>query len=127
MRECVSESKYGVATISRLFKIIDLFCTRALQREDILQKKPITLRSLQIVATPYERSWEGEGREREWGERKGERQRQIDEEREGGREGERESKGGGKSMYKRDTYKHTLSLFFTYCTPLRAAPTSRCS
>ena len=40
---------YGVATISRLLKIIGLFC----KRDDTLQKRPIILRSLLIVATPY--------------------------------------------------------------------------
>jgi len=32
---------YGVATISRLLKIIGLFCKRAYKRDDILQKRPI--------------------------------------------------------------------------------------
>jgi len=38
-----------VATISRLLKTIGLFC----KRDYILQKRPIILRSLQVVATPY--------------------------------------------------------------------------
>jgi len=41
---------YGVATISRLLKIIGLFC-RILT---LLQTRPISLRSLLIVATPYD-------------------------------------------------------------------------
>jgi len=99
----LSKKTYGVAMISRLFKIIGLFCKRALskrrysaketyhfkkptnrshimciyvfqdtymspfalftkqtrptkepyKRDDILQKRPIILRSLLIVATPY--------------------------------------------------------------------------
>jgi len=44
---------YGVATISRLLKIIGLFCKRALWKRQILQKRPRILRSLLIVATPY--------------------------------------------------------------------------
>ena len=32
---------YGVAMISRLHKIIGLICKRALQRDDILQKRPV--------------------------------------------------------------------------------------
>ena len=42
---------HGVATISRLLKIIGLFCKRAHRRDYILQKRPIILRSLLIVAT----------------------------------------------------------------------------
>jgi len=42
---------HGVATISRLLKMIDLFCKRAHTRDYILQKRPIILRSLLIVAT----------------------------------------------------------------------------
>ena len=45
---------YGVATTSRLFKIICLFCKQPYKRDGILQKRPIILRSLLIVATPYE-------------------------------------------------------------------------
>jgi len=55
---CVCQSQggfahYGVATISRLLNIIDLFGKRALKRVAILQKRPIILKSLLIVATPY--------------------------------------------------------------------------
>jgi len=45
-------SEYGVATISRLLKIIGLVCKRTLQIDCILQKRPTILRSLLIVATP---------------------------------------------------------------------------
>ena len=44
---------YGVATISRLLQIICLFCKRANQRDYILLKRPVILRRLLIVATPY--------------------------------------------------------------------------
>jgi len=44
---------YGVATISRLLEIIGFFCKRALQRDDILGKRPIIVRSVIIVGTPY--------------------------------------------------------------------------
>ena len=44
---------YGVATMSRLRKIIGLFCQRAHKRDYVLQKRPIILGSLLIVATPY--------------------------------------------------------------------------
>ena len=47
---------HGVATISSLLKIIGLFCKRAFQRDYILQKRPIILRSLLIVSTPYEQT-----------------------------------------------------------------------
>jgi len=43
---------YGVAMISRLLKIIGVFCKKAYIRDDILQKRPEILRSLLIVATP---------------------------------------------------------------------------
>jgi len=43
----------GVATISRLLKIIGLFCKEPYERDYILQKRPIILRSLLIVATTY--------------------------------------------------------------------------
>jgi len=49
------KSEDGVAAISRLLKIISLFCTFAKEphkRDDILKKRPIILRSLLIVATP---------------------------------------------------------------------------
>jgi len=42
-----------VATISRLLKIIGLFCKGPYKRDYILQKRPTILRSLLIVATPY--------------------------------------------------------------------------
>jgi len=44
---------YGVATISSLFKIIGLFCKKPYKRDDILQRRPIILRSPLIGATPY--------------------------------------------------------------------------
>jgi len=56
-RVCVWESGYGVATISRLLKMIGLFCRiwsllwALLQK----QKRPLILRSLLIVSTPYVR------------------------------------------------------------------------
>jgi len=37
---------YGVATISRLLKIIRLFCKKPYTRDHILQKRPAILRSL---------------------------------------------------------------------------------
>ena len=43
---------YGVATISRLLKMIGLFGKEPYKRDDILQKRPIIWRSLLIVATP---------------------------------------------------------------------------
>jgi len=42
---------YGVATISRLLKIIGLFCKQPYTRDYILQKRPIILRGLLIEAT----------------------------------------------------------------------------
>ena len=42
---------YVVATISRLLKILILFCKRAFKKDNFLQKKPMILRSLLIVAT----------------------------------------------------------------------------
>ena len=51
-----SPVSYGVATISRLVKIIVSFAKEPYKRDDILQKRPIILRSLLIVATPYQRS-----------------------------------------------------------------------
>jgi len=45
---------YGVATISRLLKIIGLFAEYHLFYRALLQKRPIILRSLLIIATPYE-------------------------------------------------------------------------
>jgi len=43
---------YGVATISRLFKIIGLFVEYSLFYRALLQKRPIISRCLLIVATP---------------------------------------------------------------------------
>ena len=39
-----SDIVYGVATISRLLQIIDLFCKRAHKRDDILQKETYNLK-----------------------------------------------------------------------------------
>jgi len=44
---------YGVASISRLLKIISLFCRIFFFYRALLQKRPIILRSLPIVATSY--------------------------------------------------------------------------
>jgi len=52
-----NESYYGVATISRLLKIIGLFCKRALENRLYSAKETYELRSLLIVATPYTHSW----------------------------------------------------------------------
>ena len=43
---------YGVATISRILKIIGSFAIEPCKRDDILQKRPIMLRSLLTVAAP---------------------------------------------------------------------------
>ena len=49
-----SDLRYGVATVSRIDKIIGLFCKRDLQKSCcILQKRPIILSILLTVATPY--------------------------------------------------------------------------
>ena len=45
-------SRYGLATIRRLLKIIGLFCKEPYKRDYILQKRPMLLRSLKIVTTP---------------------------------------------------------------------------
>ena len=46
---------YGMATISRFLKIIGLFCRiSSLFYRALLQKRPIILRSLLVVATPYD-------------------------------------------------------------------------
>ena len=45
------DSCYGIPTISKLLKIISLFCKRA--RDYVLQKRAMILRSLLIVDTPY--------------------------------------------------------------------------
>ena len=44
---------YGVASSSRLLKIIGLFCRTLLLCRALSQKRPIILRSLLIEATPY--------------------------------------------------------------------------
>jgi len=43
----------GVAMIRRLRKIIGPFAKEPFKRDNILNKRPIILRSLLIVATPY--------------------------------------------------------------------------
>ena len=49
---CMSHKyAYGVATISRLLKIQVSFAKEPYQRDYILQKRPIVLRSLLIIAT----------------------------------------------------------------------------
>jgi len=48
-----ADISYGVASISRLLKIIGLFCKRALQKRLYSAKEHIILRSLLIEATPY--------------------------------------------------------------------------
>jgi len=45
--------RYGVATISRLLKIIGLFCRISSLFRDLFQKRPMISRSRLIVATPY--------------------------------------------------------------------------
>jgi len=45
---------YGVAAVTRLLKMIGSFAKEPYKRDDILQKRPIILRSLPIVATPYD-------------------------------------------------------------------------
>jgi len=47
------QTHYGVATISMLLEITGLFWKEPYKRDYILQKKPMILRSLLIVATPY--------------------------------------------------------------------------
>jgi len=44
---------YGVATLSRIDKIVGLFAKETYKRDDILQKRPIILSILLTVATPY--------------------------------------------------------------------------
>ena len=44
---------YGEATISRLLKSTGSFAKELYKRDDILQKRPIILRHLLMVATPY--------------------------------------------------------------------------
>ena len=50
----VTHCMYGVATVSRLLKIISLFSKYRLFYRALLQKRPMILRSLLIVATPYQ-------------------------------------------------------------------------
>ena len=50
------EGGYGVATSSRLLKMIGLFCRISLFYRALLQKRPIILRRRLLVATPYERA-----------------------------------------------------------------------
>ena len=50
------KSCYGVATISRLLELQVSFAKEPYKRDYILQKKPIILRSLLTVATPYLRA-----------------------------------------------------------------------
>ena len=47
--------RYGVSTISRLLKVKVSKVKEPYNRDCILQKRPIILRRLVIVATPYER------------------------------------------------------------------------
>ena len=49
----LSSVYYGVAMISRLLKIIGLFAKEPYKRDYVLQRRPMILRSLRIVATPY--------------------------------------------------------------------------
>jgi len=53
------EYKYGVATISRLLKIIVSFAEYNLFYRALSQKKPMILRSLLIVATPQDQDMAG--------------------------------------------------------------------
>ena len=48
-----ARSCYGVATISRLLKIMVSFAEHSFFYRALLQNRPIILRSLLIVATPY--------------------------------------------------------------------------
>ena len=50
----VTHCMYGVATISRLLKIKVSFPEYRLFYRALLQKRPMVLRSLLIVATPYQ-------------------------------------------------------------------------
>ena len=52
---CLLTCHYGVATISRLLKFKGLFCRNSLFTRALLQKRPMILRSLLIVVTPYVR------------------------------------------------------------------------
>ena len=46
-------NRYGVASICRLLKLYVSFAKEPFKRDDILRTRPIILRSLLIVATPY--------------------------------------------------------------------------
>jgi len=48
---------YGVATIRRLLQIVRLFCRILSLIRALLHKRPVILRSLLIVATPWVISW----------------------------------------------------------------------
>jgi len=51
---------YGEASSRGLLKITGLFAKEPFKRDDILQKRPVILRSLQIKATPYRKQdWMG--------------------------------------------------------------------
>ena len=52
-RLVVTYLKYGQATIKGSLKLLVSFAKGPYKRDDILQKRPIILRSLLIVATPY--------------------------------------------------------------------------
>jgi len=46
--------RYGVATVSRLLKMTEVsFAKEPCERDDILQKRPMILRSVLIIATSY--------------------------------------------------------------------------
>ena len=47
------EEWYGVASVSRIDKMIGLFCKKPYKRDYILQKRPTILSILLTVATPY--------------------------------------------------------------------------
>jgi len=50
--QLLTTQRYGVATLSRLLKIQVSFAKELYKRDYILQKRPIIVRSLLIVATP---------------------------------------------------------------------------
>ena len=50
---------HGEALVSRIDKIIGLFCKRDQKRHDILQKRPIIYSILLTIATSYKRSESG--------------------------------------------------------------------
>jgi len=51
-RNSKKSARYGVATISRLLKIIGLFYRYRLFDRALLQKRPVILKSLLLEATP---------------------------------------------------------------------------